>query len=237
MASTITLQNTVNWALPFTRYAPITIGTANEPTITNANLVMQTILGPPFIWRWNRTSTSTVTVSGTQDYVVALPNFGFFEKATVTDGNGYVTELEWKELLSGDNTASLARPTFVSTQLDDGAGNITFRLMPIPDGVYTLSIIYQKQAPIFSSLSTTWTPIPDYLSYVYSRGFLALSLEATDDPRFQVEHTRFIASLLSCAEGLSESQKNIFLGNALNTDAQMMASQIRTQQGGQARGS
>jgi hypothetical protein len=239
MASTITLQNVVNWALPILRYQPLTIGTANEPSITSANIVLQTILGPPFIWRWNRnTNSSTSTVAGTQDYTIALSDFGYFEKATVTDSTGNVTELVWKEVLSVETSvsSSRARPSFVSTQLDDNAGNITFRLMPVPDQIYTFTVIYQKAPVLFSSLSGTWAPIPDYMEYIYTRGFLAFALELADDNRFMVEHQRFLATLISSAEGLSEMQKNIFLGGALTTNAQAQAAQLRTQQGAQARG-
>jgi hypothetical protein len=239
MASTITLQETVNWALPLLRYQPLTIGTSNEPAITSANIILQTILGPPFIWRWNRnTNATTVTVAGTQDYTVALSDFGYFEKATVTDPTGNVTELVWKEVLSIETnvSANRARPTFISTQLDDNAGNITFRLMPVPDQVYTLTLIYQKAPVLFTALSGTWAPIPDYMEYIYTRGFLAFAFQLGDDQRFMVEHQRFLAQLISAAEGLSEMQKNIFLGGSLTTNAQMQSAQLRTQQGAQARG-
>lgn len=239
MPSTITLQNTINWALPFLRYQPVTIGTANEPAITSANVILQTFLGPPFVWRWNRTSNSaTSTVAGTQDYSVSLSTFGFLEKATITDPNGIVTELQLKTLMSAESAGSLnqARPTYLAVQADDNAGNITFRLMPIPDQIYTLTVIYQKAATLFTALSGTWAPIPDYMEYIYSRGFLAFSMEMRDDPRFSVEHSRFLASLIAASEGLSESDKNIFLGNFLDTARQGQNASLRTQQATQARG-
>src|SRR5882672_5593025 len=107
MPSTITLQNTINWALTFLRYQPVTIGIGNEPSITSANTILQTILGQPFAWRWTRGTTTPTTVAGTQDYTVSLPTLGFLEKATVTDSNAVVTELEVKELLAAE-TASTA---------------------------------------------------------------------------------------------------------------------------------
>jgi hypothetical protein len=239
MASTITLAATTAWVQPFMRYQSLTVGTSNEPAITSANTVKQTILSPPFIWRWNRaTDSSTSTVAGTQDYAVALSTFGYFEKATVTDSNGIVTELEWKQLLSAESSGTLvrARPTFISTQSDDNAGNISFRLMPVPDAIYLLTIIFQKAPVLFAATTDTWAPIPDYMAYLYNRGLLAFGLELMDDARFTVEHTRFLAQLLSAAEGLTEMEKNIFLGNVLNTAAQGQNASLRTQQATQARG-
>jgi hypothetical protein len=239
MPSTVTLQNSINWALPYLKYQPLTIGTANEPAITNANTILQTILGPPFVWRWNRGSdSSTSTVAGTQDYPVALATFGYLEKATVTDVNGIVTELEYKTVLSADTTGALnrARPNYLSAQSDDNAGNVTFRLMPVPDAVYVLTLVFQKQPILFTALGGFWAPIPDYMQYIYNRGFLAMALESADDPRFQVEHQRFLATLIAASEGLSETEKNIFLGNAINTSTQGQSAQLRTQQATQARG-
>lgn len=239
MATTLTLQNTINWALPFIRYQPVTIGTATEPALSNANIILQTILGPPFCWRWNRaTNSSTSTVAGTQDYAVTLSTFGFLEKATVTDANSIVTELEIRDVLSADTTltGNRSRPNYISVQSDDNAGSITFRLVPVPDAIYTLTLVYQNAATLFTSLSGLWAPVPDYFSYIYNRGFLSLSYSLADDPRFQIEHTRFLASLLAAAEGLSESQKNIFLGQFLPTTAQTQNTSLKTQQATQARG-
>jgi hypothetical protein len=234
----VQLSSTITWAIAFIRNQPVTANTGNEPAITSANITKQTILGPPFIWSWNRvTNSATSTVAGTQDYTVSLADFGFLEKATVTDPLGTVTELEWKQALSAEagGLTNRARPTYLSTQTDDGAGNIGFRLMPVPDAVYTLTVIYQKQPVPFATTTDTWAPIPDRFSYIYSRGFLAFAMEAAQDARFSVEHTRFMATLVSASEGLSEMQKNIFLGNAITTSSQTGAAGLRTQQATQAR--
>lgn len=51
--STKTISNSIDWAkrLSFNRN-PV-IGNSLEPALTSANMVMQTILGPPFTWWWN----------------------------------------------------------------------------------------------------------------------------------------------------------------------------------------
>ena len=61
---------------------------ANEPALTSANYIMQTILAPPFRWEWNRVTTtaSITTVAGQSDYPVALSDYGWLEKATLVDG-------------------------------------------------------------------------------------------------------------------------------------------------------
>lgn len=44
------------------------LGNNLEPALTSANTILQTILGAPFRWRWNRVVTGFVTTAGQQDY-------------------------------------------------------------------------------------------------------------------------------------------------------------------------
>ena len=70
MASTLTLQQSVNFASIFTRLNPLTgVGSINnEPALTIGNWVRQLLLGPPFAWRWNRQQTAFFATIGQQDY-------------------------------------------------------------------------------------------------------------------------------------------------------------------------
>src|SRR5271170_5456756 len=65
---TIQLKATLEWAKRYIANRDATIGNGVEPAITNANLILQTILGPPFRWRWNRVITGFYTQAGVQDY-------------------------------------------------------------------------------------------------------------------------------------------------------------------------
>lgn len=86
MAASILLSDTVNFCKPFVNWANITIGTNNEPFISSANLTLQTIVGPPFAWAWNRTKTNFLTTQGTQDYATSLSAFGYLEAASIQLG-------------------------------------------------------------------------------------------------------------------------------------------------------
>lgn len=236
MASTVNLQSTISWAAPFLRFMPNNSGPTQEPAITNANRILSTILGPPFKWRWNRgTAQFTASAAGGQDYVVSVSDFGFLEKAVVVDGSGNATEItDLKLCLSQDS--SQGRPQVLAPQLDDNAGNITFRLQPgKPDATYTVKLTYQKKPVLMTSVASLWAPIPDEYGYIYEPGFLAMSLMFTDDPRFASENQKFVSHLLGAAEGLSEMEINMFLGNWLVTTGQVISNQLRAQQGNQAR--
>ena len=58
MISSVKISDTMNWAkrLSFNRFSGI--GNSLEPALTSANMVMQTILGPPFDWFWNNLELS-----------------------------------------------------------------------------------------------------------------------------------------------------------------------------------
>jgi hypothetical protein len=52
-ASTRKIIDTINWAKRLCFNHNPVIGNSLEPALTSANLVIQTILGPPFTWWWN----------------------------------------------------------------------------------------------------------------------------------------------------------------------------------------
>jgi hypothetical protein len=309
--STVTIQDSINFVkwLNFGRN-PV-IGNSLEPALTSANMVMQTILGPPFSWWWNNqevaftcsstavtsaitnvaltsnivtlttanawkvgdllmpsalvtatflngqilavvtasatqitaafvhanygsaADTGTLTNTTTQDYTVAAPEFSHIEHASVLDITQ--TPSKWYELKVED-TLSLdtikARPGFINPHVEDSDGNITFRVMPSPNANYPVSLHLQTAAPLITSMNQTWSPLPDYMQYVYNWGFLTLMWFYADDSRAGFANSKFTAGLLARAEGLTEQERNIFLNNWNNLTG---AEQMKIQQGTQAR--
>ena len=78
MATTLTLQNAINFAAPILKNQPLMVSNF-EPALTAANIVLGTILGPPFRWRFNRNTLSFAIDTTHTDYVQAIPDFGFLE--------------------------------------------------------------------------------------------------------------------------------------------------------------
>lgn len=247
MAATVTLQQTANWAYAFLVGRP-TIGvgqfggsSAFEPALTSANYVMQTILSAPFKWEWNRTiaAGAITTVAGTSDYPINLPNFGYLEKATLIDaapvGNTPPNfELEVYRDISKDGKQNAPRK--IGVLLDNNAGIITFRLFPVPDKVYTVDLIYQNAPILATSIGlTTWAPIPDKYEFLYSRGFLA-QMQMIYNQQLALSNMEvFFRQLVGAAEGLTETEKNIFLADALRSIKMQAAEVTGIQQGRQAR--
>ena len=224
MASTIELQRTITRTSQFLRLQPLLFqkNTANDPAFSNADWVKQLILSPPFAWRWNRTAATFtdptfVTIIGQTDYVVNLPTFGWIEKAVAYEPvNGYLThELQVGLIFGAD--AQTNQPARISAQFDDGEGNITFRIFPAPDQVYNIVVEYQNSASLFTSVDQTWEPIPDYLSFIYNSGFDAKGYEYTNDPRYMTTMQLFLQQLVDSSENLSQTQKNLWIEDKLNS--------------------
>lgn len=166
--------------------------------------------------------------------VASSYTFGWIETASVQDTSEDWYEMEQKICLAADSEES--RPRFISAQVDDGTGNIAFRLMPIPDMAYPVAITVQQDAPLFTMTSQTWEPIPDGFSNIYSWGFLSLMLLFADDARFQLANQKFVTSLLARNQGLDQTEINIFLNNWQEITGQPVIKANMLSQGIQARG-
>lgn len=220
MASTNKLQRTIAYCSQFVRNAPLVFSGTNDPAFFNADWVRQFILSPPFSWRWNRGVITINLTQGVQDYVVNTPNFGWMERASLVNATAPPSGPQsWALSISNEITVESNQqlPTHISAQSDDGNGNITFRFFPVPDQTYTATIDFQGQAATFQSLNDPWTPIPDYLSYLYNQGMLAKTYEYLSDTRFAEAATLFVRQLVACSEGLDDTQKNIFLNGKIDT--------------------
>ena len=168
---------------------------------------------------WNPAANDTTndnTIVWTNDG--PIPNganfstFYWIENATVND---LATQQKWWSLapkIDLELSAVQSRPMNIAAELDDGQGNITYRLMPPPDQAYPVAITLQQKPAVITKLSQTFAPIPDEYLMVVRWGFLAWAnyyLGRISD--FQVANAKFVAGLLAAQTGLTETEKDAFL--------------------------
>jgi hypothetical protein len=235
-----TLQQTISFAQTFIEYSPLTAGVGNEPAISIANTVLSTITSAPFTWGFNRAEYDGLTlVASQQDYTVPITDFSFLEKVTLINAAGtYSFELRdvYNTNALGVSVAKPAEPKGVSVNLVNYGTNLELRFISIPDQAYTSVITYQKIIAPFTALTEDW-PVPDQYLDVYNNLFLSEAFQAVDDDQqAQRYRMRGVAALLAKAEGLTEMQKNFVLNQFLMRNNQTQISQLRAQQGTQARG-
>lgn len=239
MSSTIPLSRTIGLAQNFVRNAPLTIGSANDPALSNADWVLQFMLAAPFAWPWNRKKSTFTCIANpaTQDYVVAVSDFGWLERAAIqdnTESNNPTKELT--VCLSLTEEGQIGQPVRIAPIYDDGAGNITFRLFPVPDKTYVVTFDYQAAAPLFTGTSQFWAPVPDRMSFLYNQGFLAKSYEYLGDDRFAVAMQLFLRQVIAANQGLDETQTNLFLADRMNSAREQQETLGSAQSGRQGRG-
>ena len=235
-----TLQDTINWAQSFIQYSPLTAGTGSEPAVSIASMVRDTILNAPFTWSWNRNEYSGLVLEAeNQDYAVPLTDFAYLEKVTLINAAGTyafnVTDVYNTGAL-GVSVSKPAEPKGCSVHLVQYGINVTLRFIAIPDQNYDSVITYQKLIPDMSALGDPW-PIPGQYKDIFNNLFAAEAYQAVDDDQqAQRYRMRGVAALLAKAEGLNEMQRNSVLAQFLVRGGQAQATQLRTNQGTQARG-
>jgi hypothetical protein len=158
-------------------------------------------------------------VCGGQDYILALSDFGWPEKASITDGVTFSEELVILPDLALDIQSG--KPHCISPVNDDGEGNITFRFMPAPSATLTVHLDYQKSAPPFTAMDDTWEPVPDYLSYLYNQGCLYKCFEMAVDERMTEAFQIFMRNLIAANNGLTDSQVNLFMADRIATQREV----------------
>jgi hypothetical protein len=223
MATTITIQQVVDWARTYTRMVPIVGvgGFSNEPAITIANSVIQDILSgginprtgqayAPFPWKFNRVSATPFdTVENTQEYTLtSVSNIGWLERVQIEEKNSTATPKPIYDIEVAQNltkTHEKGTPRKVAVDRETSSDTIV-RVSPVPGSeVWTVYVDYQAKPVKKTGLGDTWTPIPDELAFLYRQGFLAHALLHADDSRALREYDKFML-LMRKAYGLKDTE-------------------------------
>ena len=106
---------------------------------------------------------------------------------------------------------TLTSPDGLQWTVQDPNG-IAFRLDQVASfgsQVYQISPVYQLKPPNITSLSQTIAPIPDDLSYLVKRGFLAYCYEQVDHAKFTIAYAEWQAAIKE-ALGASDREDQEF---------------------------
>lgn len=229
MSSTRNLAASNAFTQPIMVYQPVAIQ-GDDPALTAANLIKQTILGAPFEWPYNSSEIEVATITKQQDYTIIAPDFGYLSRIDLADPQGNIKEIAVKTSLPRES--AVQRPASAAIQNDDNQGNLTVRFNTLPDQVYTAVLQYQRKAVPMTSLASTWAPIPDQHSYIFDWGYLSILALLTKDPRMPQFRQMFLSNLLGAQDALDATQRNIFLGNWLDMTAEVQRNQQKVAQAG-----
>ena len=219
------IQQSINFAQTFIQYSPLAVGTGNEPAMSLANEIQNTILNAPFTWAWNRNEYTALTlIPGTQDYVVPLTDFGFLEKVTTispADGSVYECKDVYNVLARGvadPSTLKQGRPQACGVLLVTYGTSVKLRFMGVPDKAYGVVLTYQKlptplgtynisAAANASTGHTAYTGVFSTAAFpagstVYINGFLT---NAVNNGSFQVVSVTGTTLTVNNAAGVAET--------------------------------
>lgn len=98
-----------------------------------------------------------------------INDFGWLTGCTMMELNNNSSPPNWRQMKAVRNLPKWQRvsdPEQVAVSQDYGTGVLRLRFNQIPGGVvWAINLIYQKSAPLFTTLTyTTWAPIPDSFS-------------------------------------------------------------------------
>jgi hypothetical protein len=166
-SSNNTLLTTVEWAKAFNFGRMSAVGNYLSPAISSANMIVQTFLGPPFCWRWNRVLTGFIASPGVQDYTLTnwntttsvsskwyvVDSGGYSQKVTTPGVTGSTTP-SWNETLGGtttDGTVVWTNQGLIPVDLPVSP-TFTFNWMET-QSVYDLTLTTPKWVEIQSKIS------------------------------------------------------------------------------------
>jgi hypothetical protein len=233
MATTRTVMNSLVFVSTLLKNQQLSVNNW-EPGMTMANNVLQWMLQPPFVWRFNRASL-TFPISKTlgSDYTLSVPNLGRIESQWLTDTAGTIFELNGAVTLA--RVGISRRPVEVAPQYDDNQGNITFRFNSIPNQNYNANFDIQMKPQMLTSPASTFGPVPDEFGYLFNKGMLSEGALLVNDSRFEIWRKDFVAGLLATQDGLDAQAKAIFYEQMLNMGRTATRSQAAGQGGSQGR--
>lgn len=237
-----TLDQTAAWSQSMlVSYIPLTALPGNEPAVTIANMVVAFMYNPPFTWPTNRGEDTTLTTTlGQSDYPLAIATFGFLEKLSLTDSNGKIWNVEriYNSAVLNKNNDKTKRPDAVCVASIVPQTSVTLRFASM-DAVYTGVTTYQKAPVLFTASSEDWftqANVPQNQIHIYNNLFLSEAFQVNgDEQSAAIYRRRGMAALLATAEGLTEMQKSMIFAQAMFSDLQTLAANLRTQSASQAR--
>jgi hypothetical protein len=204
----------------------VTISSKNQPPLTCVErLLPQWIPGYPTKISWIINSSAQLgTWPGAgvpfQNPLVSLGGGpGNNPPCAIADPNGNI-QVVTTYGITGSGPIWPAAGAAAGTVTSDGSVNwtvqdpngIAFRLDQVASfgsQVFQIAPVYQLKPPNITSLGQTIAPIPDDLSYLVKRGFLAYCYEQVDHAKFTVEYAQWQAAIKD-ALGASDREDQEF---------------------------
>ena len=158
MASTLTLLRSLEFCKKFVFNRQLSIGDFKEPLITSANTVLQTILGKPFRWQFNRVVTGFVATAGQQDYLLL---YTWPASTALTAGTFVIDSAGNAQKVTTPGTTNSTIPSFNGTLNGTTTDNtVTWtNVGAIPNASSSYNFGWIENVSVQDPISTKWIQI------------------------------------------------------------------------------
>lgn len=186
MASTIAVQDLINYARVHVKLAPLASlgGFADQPALKWANQIKKKIIRHKYNWEWNRkTVPDFLTVDGVDEYVSSVSDIGWLEdcwceQEASTASPKYGVYLDVRRNIRKGHIRQ--DPQMIAFMLDRKRRPV-FRLDQYANGtIWRLFVDYQRKPAKITGLDQTFDPIPDEMEDYLHEFFLAFALRIVD---------------------------------------------------------
>lgn len=197
-----------------------TTGTASLYNATYTDNGNQTAWGNGFvITAVTATTFQFAAVTGmTSSDVGGAPginNFGWLTGATIMELNNNTSPPNTRHLKARRELprwSKCADPEQIAVMKDYGTGVILVRFYEVPSSaIWATNLIYQMAAPIFVSLTATWSPIPDAFGSVVRQAVLYRMYRYLNSPTAPAEYQKLQAEIQRAKGRDSAEESNVYL--------------------------
>lgn len=143
-----------------------------------------------------------------------ITDFSWLTSGTMMELNNNSSPMNVRQLKAERRITSWAKqddPQYVAVEQDLGTGVLLIRMMYVPAAVtWIVNLIYQKAAPVFSSLNQAWG-IPDRYSSLINQAVMYRAMRYIRSPRTDSEY-KILQTMIAEAKGADQAEEsNVFL--------------------------
>lgn len=95
---------------------------------------------------------------------------------------------------------------------DQGGGILKVRFYYVPGStIWAVNLVYQAAAPLLTSLTQTWTPIPDQFSSMYRQALIYRMYRYINSARTEAEYQKLQQEIAKASGADNAEESNVFL--------------------------
>ena len=173
---------------------------------------------------WTLTSVATDKLSVTFTHASSgltssgapgITDFGWLSSASMVEMNSNSSPQNVRHIKAVREITPWSKvgdPDKVCVLRDNGDGTVKVRFYYVPGTtIWGANLVYQAKAPLKSTLTNTWSPIPDQNSSMVRQALIYRMYRYLNSPRAEVEYQKFQAEMARMLGADNAEESNVHL--------------------------